>query len=249
MKHLLEKIKDTNISGDELNFALEGVLYYAENVDNAEYFDKIGGWDVIAPCFKHKDSTIRLFAAWIFSTLIQNNIQLQTRAIEKGVLHTVMALIILETDLSVVVKQLGLVSSIISNQAHGQKLFVHELQGIQLISKLIASPNQQVQFKAIWLLRSVMEHDNKCKDIARLYNIGASLESIITSHQAEQRVREQAISTLITFVTNNPENTIQTVHLIPLIAGRISELSKDENLADEVQLLHNLQSTITADKH
>jgi len=152
-------------------------------------------------------------------------------------------LIVGETESSVVVKQLGLISSIISNHPLGQKLFVHELQGVQLVSKLVVSPHHQIQCKSIWLLRSVMEHDDKCKDIARECNVGTILGSIITT-DSEVFVREQAVSALTTFVTNNPENATRSKFLISQIATRISELSSDENSTDEIQLLQNLQNAI-----
>eukprot|EP01103_Thecamoeba_quadrilineata_P000940 TRINITY_DN10832_c0_g1_i1.p1 TRINITY_DN10832_c0_g1~~TRINITY_DN10832_c0_g1_i1.p1 ORF type:complete len:353 (+),score=80.34 TRINITY_DN10832_c0_g1_i1:155-1213(+) len=123
MKKLLLTIQDQQKPEGERAFALEELQYLVEDIDNSNDLYKINGFVPIINLLNDPSAIFRYWAAWIISTLVQNNPKSQDLAMNNGIIPLLLTRISSETDNQPLAKVLGATSSLLSNNKRAQEAF------------------------------------------------------------------------------------------------------------------------------
>jgi len=138
-------------------YALDLLLFLAEDVDNACDLAKMDGGEAIAPLLAALDDeapSLRMGAAWILGTMAQNNPPPQKALVAKGVLPKVLAMAD-DAAAPVVVRQRALlcVSSLARDGSAGEAAFA-DASGFGVLGRLLgADVDGGLRTRALFLLR------------------------------------------------------------------------------------------------
>uniref|UniRef100_A0A7N0UW13 Nucleotide exchange factor Fes1 domain-containing protein n=1 Tax=Kalanchoe fedtschenkoi TaxID=63787 RepID=A0A7N0UW13_KALFE len=173
LKELMERLKTPSdaqmmqIAIDDLNNAssslenqlraLEELLILVEPIDNANDFNKLGGFAVIMKKLNSPNLEVRITSAWIIGKACQNNPLVQKQVLDLGALPKLMMMVKADSS-EEAVKALYAVSAMIRNNIKGQEHFYKESGGLMLqdlLSKL--EIDIRLRRKAVFLLGDLVE--------------------------------------------------------------------------------------------
>nr|XP_039264110.1 nucleotide exchange factor SIL1-like [Styela clava] len=124
MTMLLNKFKDVNTANDVKVLALQDLEYYVHQIDNAVDFIQLDGISTMISALNNTDTNIRLEAAHVVGSAVQNNPKVQVRAMEIGALPALIR-IVSDTKQPVAVRKRSIyaLSSLIRNFPAAQYMF------------------------------------------------------------------------------------------------------------------------------
>eukprot|EP01105_Mastigella_eilhardi_P019317 TRINITY_DN4536_c0_g1_i2.p2 TRINITY_DN4536_c0_g1~~TRINITY_DN4536_c0_g1_i2.p2 ORF type:complete len:250 (+),score=80.99 TRINITY_DN4536_c0_g1_i2:332-1081(+) len=147
-------------SDDAVAGALEQLVYFVEDVDNANDLPKINGVDPVVEQLKHRAALVRANAAWVLAAVAHNNPEAQNGLLQHGAaVPELLRLLNEEQDSSVMAKVLGAVSAIVANNRTGCERVVQAGAVPRLLS-LATSTSQgstaNTQTRALMILKHLV---------------------------------------------------------------------------------------------
>ncbi|KAJ3223821.1 hsp70 nucleotide exchange factor fes1 [Clydaea vesicula] len=136
MKESMESAVDESLPIDVRVSSLDNFEMFVENLDNANDLKILGLWKPLLNLLQSETVKIRMMAAWIIGTCVQNNAKAQNDLVEMNGLETLIIHLKSEKEISVQIKLLRSISSLITSNATCFKLF-YSSKGFELISTFL----------------------------------------------------------------------------------------------------------------
>jgi CHASE3 domain sensor protein len=230
MKKLVDSL-NSNITVQEMKFALEGIQYFVEDLDLANDLIKVNGLSTIVRLILHDDADIRYWIAWILASLTQNNQTTQLALVKLDVLNLLCSAIQKETHDQARDKQLYALSSLMSGNQELMNNFVDTFNGINYLVSMTLSKIPSTQFKSLWFLYKLLTsrpdlNIKKAKENQQLLN---NLLYVIKETPKSESL-ERAIHILLLCIKNDVEAKKKCVAL-----GFPALLKERESKAEEDQ--------------
>ena len=179
LKDNIAKIQ-SNPPVDELYLALDKLLFIVEDIDAADWFVDLHGFDTILPLLENSDAEVRMAAAWIIANTLQNNPKDQQKFIEQVGMERVMKPFQEETIEKPMIRKFSLVSNAIRGCKTLRQQF-YELDGIKLMMDSCVK-FKQIYFKFCWLIGAILdEEDADDKKVFQEYH----LKDFLIEHKAD----------------------------------------------------------------
>lgn len=167
VKKLKEIIKDlpTSVSAEVL---LEDLSDLIENLDAGLVFCQLGGMPILVNVIcKHKEKKVRLLAAQIFQSIVQNSKENQTFALQSGGFQLIEN-ILNEQEISNKEATFSALSAMIRGESLEIKRIFVDIDGLELLKKFTQeySFSDKIQQKTIFLLKDLVYYDENLNQIS-----------------------------------------------------------------------------------
>ncbi|XP_050530712.1 uncharacterized protein LOC126899670 [Daktulosphaira vitifoliae] len=166
MNNSINILLDVNKSVEEYEYAFDVIEEFIENIDYANDFQKLGGFQVFIPGLKSLHSTVRCKTAELIATLVQNNPYCQDKFMEESS-YIQLLISIVQTDSTdeVRVKALHALSGLVRQNVNAFWKFIG-YGGNNLILEALKSSCNKLKIKAVFLVYSTCHMGN---DIAEMF--------------------------------------------------------------------------------
>lgn len=238
---ILEKPHDTNNADDDLaekEDAFEELSMIVENLDNANDFHKIGGFQVMMKCLSGEHSSLRWRAADIMAVCVQNNPYCQKAAMEMNILPTLTSL--LETDQldQVRIKALYAISCLTRDFPEAEEAFLKE-DGFSMLLRAMQAENEKLIAKSAFMIRNMLVTNPTHKETFFKMGFTELLAGLLRGPQNSARVH--VINLFKNFVMNYPPAIIECQRTEFDLERLLSSISKssmeDDPVAHEDMIL------------
>ncbi|RKP16580.1 Fes1-domain-containing protein, partial [Rozella allomycis CSF55] len=108
-------ITDKSISLDNRITAFDNFEMLIENLDNANLMQKMALWAPVISMLDDEANEMRMYAAWVIGTSVQNNSTAQSDFIQNGGLVKIVQMVKCEKDVGVLKKIVYALSSLLKN--------------------------------------------------------------------------------------------------------------------------------------
>lgn len=166
----LKLVKDLKPDDDpeEHEEALETITDTVDNVDLANDFHKIGGFDVFLPCLTSSHTSLQWRAAELIAELTQNNPYCQSRILSSGLLPTLLEMVDTGASEAVKVKSLYAISCIVRNCPEALEAFSKH-DGFSVLLRAMQSDVEKLRVKSAFLLSALCgEHPAIRDDLQKM---------------------------------------------------------------------------------
>ena len=158
MKNNLSIIR-SNPNDDDMYLALDKTLFIVEDIDAADWFVDLKGYDAVIPLLDNENPEIRMASAWIISNTLQNNPKVQKKFYDQVGLKIPLKSLESETVLKPAIRKL----SLILNAVRGFKelrLQFYKLNGLEIIMSS-CKKFKQFYFRFCWLIGAILDEGEK----------------------------------------------------------------------------------------
>ncbi|XP_039795885.1 hsp70 nucleotide exchange factor FES1-like [Panicum virgatum] len=157
MKIAIADLKNSSVSLEDRQRALQELLVLVEPIDNANDLDKLGGLLPVIQELNNANEEIRTTSAWILGTASQNNALVQNQILDYGALVRLVKMGY-STSTEEAAKALHAISALIRNNVNGQEAF-HSENGGAMLQHILGSNSIDVrlQKKAVFLVTDLAD--------------------------------------------------------------------------------------------
>lgn len=166
----------------EYEEALETVSGCVENLDVANDFHKIGGFSVFEPCLFSCHYSLQSRAANLIAELTQNNPYCQERAVEFGLLPTLLKMVDQSPNESTRVKSLYAISCIIRDNSMALHKFSQH-DGFSVLLRAMQSEIEKLKTKSSFLLTSLCSQNPQIIDTLCSMGFVEQLAALVVQQQ------------------------------------------------------------------
>ncbi|KAG8226359.1 hypothetical protein J437_LFUL007716 [Ladona fulva] len=194
----------------EYEEALDTISGYVENMDIANDFHKIGGFTVFESCLFSSHCTLQSKTANVIAELCQNNPYCQEKAVEFGLIPTLLKLLDQSSDDSTRVKALYAISCIVRDSRDALHKFLQH-DGFSVLLRAMQSDVDKLKIKASFLLTSLCSQNPDIIDMLCQMGFVEQLAALVIQQQNPEydydnsgggRSLEHLLSALITLIRN-----------------------------------------------
>ncbi|XP_074659872.1 hsp70-binding protein 1-like [Tubulanus polymorphus] len=164
MKQNLDNLRSADATTEVKEVSLDNLIEWCENLDLAQDFHKIGGYESLGDLLRDENPEIRSRAADLIATLVQNNPYCQQRALEFDLMPSLLALLDDDNDDRVKIKALYAVSCMAREFDAGKEEFVKN-DGFSHLLRAMQLDVEKLQIKAVFLLKALCVDESKYKDM------------------------------------------------------------------------------------
>ncbi|KJE93728.1 hypothetical protein CAOG_04478 [Capsaspora owczarzaki ATCC 30864] len=173
MKEARDMLLNPDATKENLEIALDDLLFLVESIDNACDLHTINALVPVANLLQSEHPTLRSGAAWVIATAAQNTPKVQKQMLETKVLDRLTQLLKEESQMEIRAKALTAVSAILGHNPAGVERF-DELNGFSLLLE-VASNNADDAFlrKLTFILRQLCTQETAALVASRLVQLMA----------------------------------------------------------------------------
>ena len=177
IKENLAIINDESSDQEKLYLALDKLLFICEDIDAADNFVDLKGYDTVVKLLDHENPEIRMASAWIISNSLQNNIKVQCKFTKQVGISVLLDTLDKETVEKPMIRKFGAISSSIRGFLIMRKQF-YELNGIQRLLQACAK-FPVLYYRFCWLIGAILD-ENKPTDKAEFQK--ENMKEILQNH-------------------------------------------------------------------
>ena len=158
LKINLSTIK-SNPTDDEMYLALDKTLFIVEDIDAADWFVDLKGYDAVIPLLDNPNPEIRMASAWIVSNTLQNNPKDQKKFYNQVGIEIPLKSLDKEAIIKPAIRKL----SLISNAIRGSKelrLQFYKSNGLETVMNA-CKKFKPFFFRFCWLIGAILDDDDK----------------------------------------------------------------------------------------
>lgn len=197
---VLKKYQSSDEDYSTYESALDTIADRVDNIDCANDFCKLGGFDVVPACLSSYCSGIRWRMCDIIAQCTQNNPFCQEHAVKCKFLKQLLHMVDKDPDEKCRTKAFFAVSNVVRDCQQGLKEFLR-LDGFSVVLRAMQSPIEKLRNKSTFFLSSVLSQHPEI--IGEVYNMGF-VEQLVTLIQSEHSpIHEHIISTLLTITKSH----------------------------------------------
>lgn len=149
----------SNPNDDEMYLALDKTLFIVEDIDAADWFVDLKGYDAVIPLLDNPNPEIRMAAAWIVSSTLQNNPKDQKKFYDQVGLEIPLKSLDIENELKPAIRKLSLISNAIRGFPDLRKQF-YKLNGLEIVMNA-CKKFKPFYFRFCWLVGAILDDDDK----------------------------------------------------------------------------------------
>jgi hypothetical protein len=154
LKEALARVRG-NPTKEELYLALDQLLFIVEDIDAADWFVDLNGYDDAFRLINDPDPEIRMAAAWIIANTLQNNPKDQQKFLDKYGLEPVFASFEMEEAEKPAARKMTLVAkAILAFKPLRQQFYA--LEGIQKCERF-CEKFRPLYFRFCWLIGAILD--------------------------------------------------------------------------------------------
>ncbi|XP_011499329.1 PREDICTED: hsp70-binding protein 1-like [Ceratosolen solmsi marchali] len=251
---LLKNIMDLREEDDpsEYEAALDRVTDWADSMDMANDFYKIGGFSIFGICLNSSHNGIRWRVANLIAELTQNNSYCQEKVLEAGYMPILLNMIDSDTSELSRIKALYAVSCIVRGCAIGLR-HMEVNDGFSVLIRTMQSPIQKLQIKSAFLLSSLCTKDKDNGLKLSLIKMGLIEQAcgLLAMSSLLPETREQLLNVLNGLVNDNYYPALKECRRPELCLkqtlDRHLQESKAENCIDTESICNELLDKVFAD--
>ncbi|KAJ3017140.1 hsp70 nucleotide exchange factor fes1 [Thoreauomyces humboldtii] len=250
MKDCMVIISDTSISIDEREAAFDEFEMLVESLDNANDLRPLKLWKPLLDILSSDaEPKMRMFAAWVMGTAVQNNPKAQDDFIAAGGLEPILNALKTDKDAEVRAKAMHCISSTIRQSPKALEAFT-EKNGMATLVSVVMDGDARLLKRAMFLIRSLVEEETpevaeKAAQAAQENNVPDMAVDLLMSETQDLDLVEKCLQLLAALATKYPDTISPDLRerirdeALPLIRRNFGT---DDAIPDE--LLQQLQSAL-----
>lgn len=231
---------------EEQEAALDIILEQVDSIDNANDFEKLGGFEVLLQLFNSPHDSIRWRAAFLVGELVQNNPYCQNAALSNNMLHHILLQLDKDENELSRVKSLYAVSCIIRNCPAAQEQFMSE-DGLSILVRAMQSGVEKLRMKSAFVLSNVANQNPAYKDV--MTDMGYVEQLVGLLRQGHDPSHEFLLGCLLSLCEGEDSNQMSKaihecqrpeLHLYALLQSRSMLLTGKFEFQEERNYCHRL---------
>ncbi|XP_067654986.1 hsp70-binding protein 1-like [Haliotis asinina] len=235
--------KDDDDGVEKKITALEEIIEWAEQIDFAIDFHKIGGFQILPVLLNSDVPDLRWTCLDLIGTLTQNNPYCQAAVLEANLLPILLQLLDTDVNTTVRTKALYAISCLSRDNSEAQRVFVDK-DGFSVLMRAMQSDVEKLKIKSSFFLTHICSNQPAYKDI--LCDIGMIDQLIGHLGEDHSELHEHLMSALLTIITDHSRAVTECqrpeLQLHQLLKDRIQLIKDQEEFQEErqyaTQLLH-----------
>lgn len=248
---ILEKVDSINEDQDTAEYvaALDLIADYICDIDTANDFHKIGGFAIVLPCLKCRDSKIRAQVCNLLAELCQNNGYCQRMIADSDIFPLLMKIIEEDPEELVIVKAVYAVSCIVRQNSIAFGVFI-SFGGTHVLKNALARNNVKIITKICFFLHALCATENDFSSRLVFHGYIPTLFSLISA--TNKSSDEYVLELIHRLVENNPtaitECRQNKLNAKEVLENYLSVVKNKEEYAKEEELSKNLWNILFAQK-
>ncbi|CAG9767566.1 unnamed protein product [Ceutorhynchus assimilis] len=220
----------------EYERAIEVILEHVDNIDIACDFHKIGGFMVLHPCLKSKNSKIRAGGCELLAELCQNNPYCQEIVLANEFVPKLIDIIEKDDLNQVIIKALYALSAIVRNSSEGFSQFI-QYNGPSIILGSLKRDCEKIITKSTFLLTNLCQSQPDFRGRLVFLECIPTLIGLISNERRPSH--EHVLSLLATLVEENAtalsECRNPAYNLQQVLQKYIKECGNRDECLEEIQ--------------
>ncbi|XP_071104608.1 hsp70-binding protein 1-like isoform X1 [Haliotis cracherodii] len=226
--------------------ALEEITEWAEQIDFAIDFHKIGGFEILPVLLNSDVPELRWTCLDLIGTMTQNNPYCQAAVLEADLLPTLLQLLDSDLDPTVRTKALYAISCLSRENGEAQKVFVDK-DGFSVLMRAMQADVEKLKIKSSFFLTHLCSNQPAYKDI--LCDIGMIDQLVGHLGEDHSQLHEHLMSALLMIVTDHSRAVAECrrpeLQLHQLLKDRIQLVKDKEEFQEEEQYATQLLRIIS----
>ncbi|KAI8819542.1 armadillo-type protein [Fimicolochytrium jonesii] len=244
MKDCMEIIQATDKSLDEKEGAFDELEMLVESLDNANDLRPLKLWQPLIDIATTSDEAkLRMYAAWVMGTAVQNNKKAQDDFLAAGGLEHMLLLVSSFPDSSVRDKAFYCVTSAVRNNPQALETFM-EKNGIASIVTVGLDGDTRLLKRAMFFIRSLVEDENpaeatRAAQAAKDNGVPDMAADLILADISDMDLVEKCLQLLTAFAKSHPKvitadlRTKLTAQVLPALEAHAKSDTSEEPLWKE----------------
>nr|BAN21189.1 hsp70 binding protein [Riptortus pedestris] len=241
----LQNPESEQLDEEEYEAALDKIADFVDNIDAANDFFKLGGFDVVNMCLESPSAGIRWRIADVVAQCTQNNPFCQAHAVAMNFQQPLLTMVDLDNDDKCKVKAFFAVSCIVRDCAEGLKQFISH-DGFSVVLRGMQSSVERLRNKTTFFLSAMITKNPDIKEI--LFKMGFVEQLIALIRGDHTSCHEHIISALLSLVQNYDEAQAECrrpeFELRLTLQNLLNEYSQDEAFREEIAYIRELMSIV-----
>lgn len=248
----LSGVKDLKQDDDaeEYEEALETISDIVDNIDLANDFHKMGGFDVLIECLKSSHTSLQWRTAELIAELNQNNPYCQSHSLSSGLLSILLEMVDNGSSEAVRVKALYGVSCIVRDNKEGLKKFMHE-DGFSVLLRAMQSNVDKLKVKSAFLLGALCSEHPAIRDDLQKMGWVHQLVGLISEERTPSH--EHLLSALLALIRDHEECMKDcrnpALQLQSLLTSYIESVRGKEECQEELDYCQQILSAVFTDNN
>jgi len=235
-------LNSTTIDLEDKEETLDRLEDWLGNLDMANNFHKIGGFEALKTCLLSQHPSLRTGAAHLLAEVVQNNEYCQEKVVEEGLLDTLTQQLDEDSDEACRVKALYAISCICRENKNGLDAFSKK-DGWSIVLRAIQSDIPKLRTKGCFLLAAVSAVDarvvEELAEMGLVHQLAAILEEpLVVTH-------EHLLHALLTLVKRSEKartDAQQTAGLETSLTRQLEEARDKEEYRESVDHISGIMA-------
>ncbi|TPX58685.1 hypothetical protein PhCBS80983_g02960 [Powellomyces hirtus] len=246
MKECMEIIQDAEKSVHEKEAAFDEFEMLVESLDNANDLRPLKLWaPLIEIVSTSPEPKLRMYAAWVMGTAVQNNFKAQDDFMAAGGLDPILKVLASDTDADVRGKALHCISSAIRQNSAAIGAFMAK-NGVAALVSVALDGDARLLKRAIFLIRSLIEEEApevaaKAAQAAQENSVPEMAADLMMSETQDTDLVEKCLELLSVLAVKYP-NTLSAElrerikdELIPSVVNAVNEGTIAEDILERLK--------------
>jgi len=247
---ILNTAKNPNISQEDIEkveYAFECISDWVDQIDMANNFHKIGGFESLKTCLKSDYASIRSASANAIAELSQNNPYCQENFVKEDFLPMLLEMI--SNDRHCQVKAMYAISCIIRECPLAQEKFLNHYNGPTIVMNATMTTgnqgnNEKLRIKASFFISSLCQENDQAKKAFIEMGLGRQILTIMQLDEHSQSHEHMARALLI-FLKDNDTVKKELVNsselkLKEFLRSRMNLIQGREEFEEELEYLKEI---------
>lgn len=231
---------------EKIEYVFECISDWVDQIDMANNFHKIGGFNALKTCLKSTHASIRSSAANAIAELGQNNPYCQEHFVQEEFLPMLLEMI--TNDQESQVKAMYAISCLIREFAMAQDKFLHALNGPSVIlnatMQTSTNPNDKLRIKACFFISSLCQENAEARQVFVDMGLARQLLTLMQLEEHGQSHEHMARALLIVLKDNQQvKNELvdsSELRLKEFLQTRIELIRGQEEFQEEQEYLEEI---------
>lgn len=238
-------VKDPDSSEESLSrviAALDCVSDFVDNIDMANNFHKLGGFQMLKNCLRSPHEILRQNSANVTAELAQNNPYCQTNLLKDDFLPVLLEIFDNDASEDSRFKALSAISCLVRDNLDGQQSFL-QLNGCSVLLRNIQQTSQtRLRVKACFFMSAVCEENPTFKEA--FLSMGMVHQLVFLLQHDHEQSHEHMARALLTLISGN-QSVVDEVRDIKdfkeFVQTRLELLEGQEEFDEEKSYFQSIQ--------
>ncbi|RWS12300.1 hsp70-binding protein 1-like isoform X2 [Dinothrombium tinctorium] len=247
MKQNVDIVKSFLNSGeehetDEVIEAIDNLIDIVAQIDYANDFHKIGGFEILAPLISCNNSKLQIKGCDLLAEIVQNNKYCQKAVVDYKLLPLLVSTLDTDPDEEVRIKALYAISCLLRGNEDIQSLFESQFDGFSVLLRSIQQSSTKLRIKTSFLLTSLCQQQPRFKEA--LWKMGFVEQIIAILHQPHNETHEFLLSALYALVSEHEPSRKECqrseLKFESLLRSKLQQIKDRDECKEEIEYCEKL---------